>query len=138
MNQRIIYPTDDGGLAVLMAATDCGLSLDEIAAKDVPTSKPFRIVEAHELPAERIFRSAWQFGETWINMNKAKEVAHHVRRAAREKEFAPYDEAIAKQIPGQFETAEAARVLIREKYAQMQIQIDASNSVEDLKSALNI
>jgi hypothetical protein len=73
-----------------------------------------------------------------INIDKAKGIAHDIRRDARAAEFAPYDDAIAKQIPGQFETAEAARVLIREKYAQMQVQIDASSSVEDLKSALNI
>ena len=138
MNQRIIYPTDEGGLAVIMIAPNCGLGLDEIAAKNVPKGKPFRIVEAHELPTERTFRDAWQFEGPQINMEKAKEVAHRTRRAAREKEFAPYDEAIAKQIPGKFETAEAARVLIREKYAEMQVKIDSSSSVDELKSALNI
>jgi hypothetical protein len=138
MNERVVYATEDGGLAVIIPVPDCGLTVDEIAEKDVPTNVPFRIVGAHELPQDRMFREAWQFGETWINMEKAKDVAHGLRRTARAKEFAPFDDAIAKQIPGKFETAEAARVLIREKYAQMQVQIDASSSVEDLKSALNI
>ena len=35
-----------------------------------------------------------------INIDKAKTIAHDKRRAAREEEFKPYDDAIAKQIPG--------------------------------------
>ncbi len=73
-----------------------------------------------------------------INIQKAKVIAHDKRRQFRADEFAPYDEAIAKQIPGRMEYAEAARVLIREKYAQMQIAIDAAQDVNALKTALNI
>lgn len=61
MNQRIIYPTDDGGVAVIIPAAECGLSIEEIAAKDVPAGKPFKIVEDSEIPADRTFRNAWEF-----------------------------------------------------------------------------
>ena len=44
-----------------------------------------------------------------INTDKAKIIAHDMRRAARTEEFKPYDDAIAKQIPNQTEGAEAAR-----------------------------
>jgi hypothetical protein len=60
MNQRIIYPTDDGGVAVIVPA-DCGLSIEEIAAKDVPTGKPFKIVDASDIPTDRTFRAAWEY-----------------------------------------------------------------------------
>lgn len=73
-----------------------------------------------------------------ININKAKVIAHDKRRELRSEEFAPYDDAIAKQIPGQSAGAEAARVLIREKYAQMQVAIDAAQDVNELKSALTL
>lgn len=73
-----------------------------------------------------------------ININKAKVIAHDKRRELRSAEFAPYDDAIAKQIPGQSAGAEAARVLIREKYAQMQVAIDAAQDVNELKSALKL
>ena len=59
MNQRIIYPTDDGGIAVIVPAPECGLSLEEIAAKDVPAGKPWKIVDAADIPADRTFRNAW-------------------------------------------------------------------------------
>jgi len=60
MNQRIIYPTDDGGVAVIVPA-DCGLTIEEIAAKDVPAGKPYEIVDVSEIPSERLFRGAWSW-----------------------------------------------------------------------------
>lgn len=72
-----------------------------------------------------------------ISMNKAKEIAHEKRRAARAEEFRPYDEVIMKQIPGNDQTqAEAARQAIRDKYATMQEQMDAAQTPEELKALL--
>ena len=63
MNQRIIYPTDDGGVAVLIPAAECGLTIEQIAAKDVPAGKPFKIVDVADIPSDRTFRNAWEFAE---------------------------------------------------------------------------
>ena len=71
-----------------------------------------------------------------INVTKAKAIGHDMRRAARAAEFAPYDDAIAKQIPGQMEGAEAARQAIREKYAAIQTAIDAAATPDQIKAAL--
>ena len=60
MNQRIIYPTDDGGVAIIVPA-DCGLTIEEIAAKDVPEGKPFKIVDVADIPTDRTFRNAWEY-----------------------------------------------------------------------------
>ena len=60
MNQRIIYPTDDGGVAILVPA-DCGLTIEEIAAKDVPAGKPYKIVNVSDIPTDRTFRNAWEY-----------------------------------------------------------------------------
>ena len=73
-----------------------------------------------------------------INIPKAKAIAHDMRRVARAQEFAPYDEAIAKQIPGQAEGAEAARQVIREKYAVIQTAIDAAATPDQIKAALGM
>jgi hypothetical protein len=62
MNQRIIYPTDNGGVAIVVPA-DCGMTIEEIAAKDVPTGKPYKIVDVSEIPTDRTFRSAWVYEE---------------------------------------------------------------------------
>jgi len=61
MNQRIIYPNDDGGIAIIIPAPDCGLTIEEIAAKDVPTGKPFKIVDVTDLPTDRTARATWEY-----------------------------------------------------------------------------
>jgi hypothetical protein len=72
-----------------------------------------------------------------VNLDKAKNIAHNIRREAREQEFAPHDAVIAKQIPGKSATeAEAARQAIRDKYAEVQTQIDAAQDVDSLKEAI--
>jgi hypothetical protein len=60
-NPRIIYPTPEGGVAIIIPAPDCGLTIEEIATKDVPAGVPFRIVEAADIPEDRTFRNAWEF-----------------------------------------------------------------------------
>ncbi len=61
MNQRIIYPNDDGGVAVIIPAPECGLTIEEIAAKDVPAGKPYKIVSVDDIPSDRTFRNAWEY-----------------------------------------------------------------------------
>lgn len=60
MNQRIIYPTPEGGVAVIVPAPECGLSIEEIAAKDVPAGVEYKIVDVSEIPSDRTFRNAWE------------------------------------------------------------------------------
>ena len=72
-----------------------------------------------------------------INIDKAKNIAHDLRRSKREEEFAPYDAVIMKQIPGNSAAeAEAARQSIRDKYAAMQTEIDDASTPEEIKIAL--
>lgn len=60
MNKRIVYQNDEGGISIIVPA-DCGLTIEEIAAKDVPAGKAYNIVDASEIPTDRTFRDAW----TW-------------------------------------------------------------------------
>lgn len=60
-DKRIIYPTPDGGVAIIVPAPDCGLTIEEIARKDVPAGVDFRIVDAADVPTDRTFRNAWEF-----------------------------------------------------------------------------
>ena len=58
---RIIYPNDEGGVSVIVPAPECGLTIEEIAAKDVPAGKPFKIVDVSDIPEDRTFRNAWEY-----------------------------------------------------------------------------
>ena len=63
MNSRIIYPNDEGGVSVIIPAFGCGLTIEEIAAKDVPVGKPYKIVDVSDIPSDRTFRNAWEYTE---------------------------------------------------------------------------
>jgi len=63
MNKRIIYPNDDGVVAIIIPAIDSGLTIEEIAAKDVPAGKPYKIIDVSEVPTDRTFRDAWEYSE---------------------------------------------------------------------------
>ena len=58
---RIIYKTDSGGVAVIVPTGE--LSLEETAAKDVPAGRPYKIVDAADIPSDRTFRDAWEIDE---------------------------------------------------------------------------
>lgn len=74
-----------------------------------------------------------------INLDKAKAIGHEIRRSQRAEEFAPLDEKIMKQIPGVDASAiEAKRQAVRDKYAEVQAQVDAAQSPEEIKAALGL
>jgi hypothetical protein len=63
MTQRIIYPTDDGGVAIVIPAPEAleTMTIEEIAAKDVPAGKPYKIINTSDVPTDRTFRDAWEY-----------------------------------------------------------------------------
>ena len=72
-----------------------------------------------------------------INIDKAKAIAHDIRRAARAEEFKPLDTLIALSIPSvDVQVVEADRQAIRDRYADMQTQIEAAKSPAEIKLAL--
>jgi hypothetical protein len=65
MTKRIIYPTDEGGVAIVIPSPESleTMTIEEIAAKDVPAGKPFKIVNTEDVPSDRTFRAAWEYSE---------------------------------------------------------------------------
>jgi hypothetical protein len=59
MNQRIIYPTDNGGVAIVIPTGE--ISIEEVIAKDVPQGKPYKVVDVSDIPTDRTFRDAWEY-----------------------------------------------------------------------------
>jgi hypothetical protein len=62
-NQRIIHPTEDGGVTVIIPTSEYleDHTIEEIAKKDVPTGVEYKIVDISEIPSDRTFRSAWEY-----------------------------------------------------------------------------
>jgi hypothetical protein len=61
MNQVIIYKQDNGVLAVIRPTVEALelYGIEAIAAKDVPAGKPYKIIDASEIPTDRSQRNAW-------------------------------------------------------------------------------
>ena len=60
MPKVINYPNNDGWLSVITPAPECGLSIEEIARKDVPAGKPYHIIDDSLLPQDSVFFNAWE------------------------------------------------------------------------------
>jgi hypothetical protein len=60
MTQVIIFPNEKGWLSVISPASECGLTIEEIARKDVPAGKPYHIINADQLPQDNVFFNAWE------------------------------------------------------------------------------
>jgi len=134
---RIIFQNKSGGVSVIIPTGE--LSIEEVAAKDVPEGVAYEIVEDDAIPADRFFRNAWvaNGAAVDVDLDKAKDIGHDIRRTQRAEEFKPYDEVIMKQIPGNSATeAEEARQQIRFKYALIQDVIEAAETTDEIKSAL--
>jgi len=132
--KRIIYQSESGGVAVIIPTESV-----ELALKDVPEGVPYEIVDVADIPSDRTFRGAWVMGDCCIehDLDKCKALGHDLRRIQRNAEFAPFDEIIAKQIPGADALeAEEARQAIREKYALIQDAIDVAEDPDTIKLAL--
>lgn len=65
MDKRIIYPNDEGGVSIIVPTPEylTEHTIEELAAKDVPTGKPYKIVDISEIPSDRTFRDAWEYQE---------------------------------------------------------------------------
>jgi hypothetical protein len=59
MEKRIIYKNDQGGVSVIIPAPEYVDQIEEIAAKDVPTGLPYKIVDASDIPTDRELRDTW-------------------------------------------------------------------------------
>lgn len=136
MDKVIVWSNDNGSVSVCYPTGE--LSVEQVLEKDCPSTAI--IVDASALPENHgIFFEAWELNNGFVNVNldKAKAIAHNMRRVMRAEEFAPLDKVIAAQIPGNdFVQAEGQRQIIRDKYSLIQEQIDAAQTPEEIKQAL--
>jgi hypothetical protein len=61
--QVVIYPQENGLVAVMVPAPEFEDQIEAVAHKDVPAGKPFRIIDNSELPS-RATRDLWLWTES--------------------------------------------------------------------------
>ena len=59
MPKRIVYKTPEGGVAIIIPAMDSALTVEQIAARDVPTGLPYKIVNTADVLSDRQWRRTW-------------------------------------------------------------------------------
>jgi hypothetical protein len=69
MNQVIVYENDESGITVVMPTKEALnlIGINAIALKDVPAGKPFKIIDASELPQDHTFFNAWEVDPNSLN-----------------------------------------------------------------------
>ena len=94
MNQRIIYTTDEGDLAVIIPTNEAlqTHTIQEIAEKDVPAGKPYKIVSVDDIPTDRTFRNAWEADEADLTDGVGGEHNMFITDPAHPDYVAPEDE----------------------------------------------
>ena len=64
--KRIIYKNSDGAISIVVPAPEAleTMTVEQIAKKDVPTGKKYKIVVVSEVSSDRTFRNAWEINES--------------------------------------------------------------------------
>lgn len=119
----------------------------DIALSKIPKGLDYKVVESSELPSE-VLRDSWVVdGEkVTIDIEKAKFIAHKIRREKRESAMAENLVLISKDLMGiplaESETATKAKsenaAYKKDIDDVMQVSIDNSRSESDLLSALKV
>jgi hypothetical protein len=132
----IIHPTATG----VAITTPTGEVPIEQVAQQVAPDGIYAIVTADQIPSDRTFRAAWVYSPDGIeiDLDRAKAIAHDIRRRRRADELAPHDRMISLKIPGaSADQAEAARAAIRARYVIIESAIDAATTTDEIKEALS-
>lgn len=132
--------TEPVAIKVAELGEDAGIKAYGDSVKPDPTLTTV-VIDTAQMPGDdpntydKTFRAAYKHGgglKVDIDLPKAKLIAHDKRRAKRDAELKPLD--VQATIPSQAAAAETARQKIRDDYATIQANIDASPNVNALRS----
>ena len=134
MNSRIIYTTDEGTVAILIPTDECGLSIEEIAAKDVPEGKEYKIVDVSTISSDRSFRNAWVLdNEITVDISKAKDITKNKLRVERKPLLEAQDILFMQAQESGSDTS--GIVTEKQRLRDITNQVDSMTTVEELKGA---
>jgi hypothetical protein len=125
---KIIYQTASG-VAIIHPTGE--LSIEEVAAKDVPSGVPYRIVNDDEVPSDRAFRDALKYDLT-VDMPKAVNITKDRLRVER----APLLTALDVQYQRAQEDGRDTTIIISEKQRLRDVTklADTATTLDELKA----
>jgi len=138
MNKRIIYLNDEGTVSIIIPASNSGLTVQEIAEKDVPTGKTYKIVNASDISNDRTFRNAWVLdanNDVEINITKAKDVWKDKIRVARKPALEKLDVDYNRAV----EDGNSTTQIVTDKNTLRDLpdQVDTATTIDEIKGVWN-
>ena len=136
MKKRIVYKREDGGVSIIIPSPNSGLTVEQVAAKDVPKGRPYKIVDESVIPKDRSFRGAWNLdlgeGVVSVNMQQAKDILRDKIREARVEPLGMLDTAFLKALELGSDTSQITSDKQALRDATADPTIDAATTPEDL------
>lgn len=129
---KIIYPNDTGGVSIIVPSLHWKGTMEELAQKDAPKGKPYKIVEDSEIPSDRAFRDAWENYEAiTVSLVKAKEITKERLRRERKPLLEEQDILFMRAV----ETSQDKSAIVIEKQRLRDITalVDDATTLDELK-----
>jgi hypothetical protein len=136
--QKIIYPTLEDGVAVIVPSAEylAGHSIEELAEKDVPDGKPYKIVEDSDIPSDRTFRNAWEnYEEINVNFSKARTITKERLRQERKPLLEEQDILFIRAVENSQDKSEI--VTEKQRLRDITQLADSATTLDELKG-LNV
>ena len=128
---KILIKNPDGTVGIMYPILDCGLSLNQIIAKDVPAGIPYEVVDDSVIPSDRTFRNAWRH-DLQVDIQKAQEITKNRLRDERKPLLENLDVEVMRNMsdPVKLAEIEAQKQVLRD----LPQQVDNLKTVEELKA----
>lgn len=140
-NERIVFTNPDGSCGIIIPTGEIPTSV--LMTKDVPADATnIRQITIDELPADRLFRSAWDDSNpenfVGVNLTKARDICHNMRRDDRSKKLAPLDAefTFVTTTTARKTAINAERNTILDSNAALQVDIDNASDEASLRAVL--
>ena len=127
---KVLIKNPDGTVGIMHPILDCGLTLEQIIAKDVPAGIPYEIVEDSAIPADKEFRNAWKHDLT-VDIPKAQEITKDRLRAERKPLLEALDIEVMKNITNADKLTEIE--IEKQRLRDITKVVDTLTTVEELK-----
>ena len=129
---RIVYPNDDGGVSVIFPSPHWAGTMEELAAKDVPDGKAYKIVANSVISTDRTFRDAWEnYEDITVSLTKAKDITKKRLRLERKPLLEEQDILFMRAQETSADTA--AIVTEKQRLRDITTSADSASTLDELK-----
>jgi len=130
---KIVYPNNDGGISIIVPSLRWSGTMEELAAKDVPAGKPYKIVEDSVIPSDRTFRDAWDnYEKINVNFSKAQTITKERLRKERKPLFEEQDVAFIRAQESGSDTS--GIVVEKQRLRDITTLADDATTLDELKA----